>query len=66
VNFDSGALHPLLVSDLTDVSINLVDGQAGPSLYVSAVLNLDGPLVASGKLDVLQGFGTVGRVSVIH
>jgi len=43
----------LLVGNLSDVCIDLVDGQAGAAFQISAILNLNGPLVTSGKLDVV-------------
>ena len=65
VNLDAWALLALLVRYLTDVRINLVDGQARTGFNVAAVLNLDRPLVASGKLNVVQRLRTIGAVSVI-
>ena len=59
VNLDAGTLLALLVGDLAHIGVNLVDGQAGAGFQVAAVLNLDRPLVARGKLQVAQGFGSV-------
>jgi hypothetical protein len=53
VNLDAGALHPLLIGHLPNVCVNLVDRQTWAAFQVSTVLNLNGPLVASGKLDVV-------------
>ena len=65
VNFNPWALLALLVCDLPNVRINFVDGQARTGFNVAAVLNLDRPLVASGKLNIVQRLRTVGAVSVI-
>ena len=66
VNFDAGALLTLLVSHLPDIRINLVNGQAWAGFQVAAVLNLNRPLIASGKLNVVQGFCPIGRVGIIN
>ena len=59
VNLDAGALLALLVGDLANVGVNLVNRQARARFQVAAVLNLDGPLIATGKLQVAQGFSAV-------
>ena len=53
VNLDAWALLALLVGHLSDVGIDLVDGQARAAFQIAAILNLNGPLVASGKLNVV-------------
>ena len=62
VNLDAGALLALLVGDLAHIGVDLVDGQTGARFQVAAVLNLDGPLIATGKLQVAQGFSAVLRI----
>ena len=50
VDFDTWPLLSLLVSDLTHISINLVNGQTRTCFKITAILNLHGPLIACGKL----------------
>ena len=65
MNFDAGALLALLVGDLPNVGINFVDGQAWSGFNVAAVLNLNGPLVACGKFNIVKRLGSVIRVRFI-
>ena len=65
VNLDAWALLALLVGHLSDVGINLVNGQTRAAFQIAAVLNLNGPLVASGKLNVIQRLGSVCGVRII-
>ena len=53
MHLDAGALHPLLIGHLPNVCVNLVDRQTRAAFQISTVLNLNGPLVASGKLNVV-------------
>ena len=66
MHLNARSLLALLVGHLTDVGINLVDGQARPRFKVTAVLNLHRPLVARGKLQVAQRLGSVLAVRFTH
>ena len=50
MDLDPRPLLALLVGDLPNVRVQLVDRQTGTGFDVAAVLNLDRPLVAGGKL----------------
>ena len=52
VDFDPWALLSLLVGHLAHISVNLIDGQAGSSLKITAVLYLYRPLVTRTEFKV--------------
>ena len=55
VNLDARALLALLILDLAAICVDLVDRQARAGFKVAAVLNLDRPLIARGKFQILKG-----------
>ena len=66
----AGLTH--LVHNLAHIGIQFVDGETRSSLKVSGVLNLDGPLVTCGKLQVIEtflpvfGVGLVGKFEKVY
>lgn len=66
VDLDPGALLALLVRDLPNIGVQLINRQARAGFNVATVLNFDLPLVASGKLQVLQPFLPVIAVGLAN
>ena len=54
VNLDAWALLALLILDLAAICVDLVDRQARAGFKVAAVLNLNWPLIARGKFQILK------------
>jgi hypothetical protein len=64
VHLDARSLLALLVGNLPDVSVDLFDSKARSGLKIPAVLDLGRPLIASGKLQVLERFHSVAGFGI--